>query len=125
MVVTVGERRYSSYSFLTSALDGGEWSASCPAFVGTCHANTILSSWNTFHEKSNRNTNFTNDTFLHKTTEETASSSSLSTLTQRQVANKLVYITLQKVGSVPTPLSNNRKAKPANQQIKLNVSIFC
>jgi hypothetical protein len=26
-----GERRYSSYSFLTSALDGGEWSASCPS----------------------------------------------------------------------------------------------
>jgi hypothetical protein len=26
----VGERRYSSYSFLTSALDGGEWSASRP-----------------------------------------------------------------------------------------------
>jgi hypothetical protein len=25
-----GERRYSSYSFLTSALDGGEWSASHP-----------------------------------------------------------------------------------------------
>jgi hypothetical protein len=25
-----GERRYSSYSFTTSALDGGEWSASCP-----------------------------------------------------------------------------------------------
>jgi hypothetical protein len=25
-----GERRYSSYSFLTSALDRGEWSASCP-----------------------------------------------------------------------------------------------
>jgi hypothetical protein len=25
-----GERRYSSYSYLTSALDGGEWSASCP-----------------------------------------------------------------------------------------------
>jgi hypothetical protein len=25
-----GERRYSSYSFSTSALDGGEWSASCP-----------------------------------------------------------------------------------------------
>jgi hypothetical protein len=24
------ERRYSSYSFLTSALDGGQWSASCP-----------------------------------------------------------------------------------------------
>jgi hypothetical protein len=24
----MGERRYSSYSFLTSALDGGEWSAS-------------------------------------------------------------------------------------------------
>jgi hypothetical protein len=24
------ERRYSSYSFSTSALDGGEWSASCP-----------------------------------------------------------------------------------------------
>jgi hypothetical protein len=27
---TLGERRYSSYSFLTSALDGGEWSASRP-----------------------------------------------------------------------------------------------
>jgi hypothetical protein len=26
----LGERRYSSYSFSTSALDGGEWSASCP-----------------------------------------------------------------------------------------------
>jgi hypothetical protein len=26
----LGERRYSSYSFLTSALDGGEWSASHP-----------------------------------------------------------------------------------------------
>jgi hypothetical protein len=25
-----GERRYSSYSFLTSVLDGGEWSASRP-----------------------------------------------------------------------------------------------
>jgi len=25
-----GDRRYSSYSFTTSALDGGEWSASCP-----------------------------------------------------------------------------------------------
>jgi hypothetical protein len=25
-----GERRYSSYSFLTSAVDGGEWSASRP-----------------------------------------------------------------------------------------------
>jgi hypothetical protein len=25
-----GERRYSSYSFLTSALEGGEWSASHP-----------------------------------------------------------------------------------------------
>jgi hypothetical protein len=25
-----GERRYSSYSFLTSALDGGEWSALRP-----------------------------------------------------------------------------------------------
>jgi hypothetical protein len=25
-----GERRYSSYSFLTSALDGGEWSESRP-----------------------------------------------------------------------------------------------
>jgi hypothetical protein len=25
-----GERRYSSYSFSTSALDGGEWSASHP-----------------------------------------------------------------------------------------------
>jgi hypothetical protein len=27
----LGERRYSSYSFLTSALDGGEWSAWCPS----------------------------------------------------------------------------------------------
>jgi hypothetical protein len=26
----LGERRYSSYSFLTSVLDGGEWSASRP-----------------------------------------------------------------------------------------------
>jgi hypothetical protein len=26
----LGERRYSSYSFLTSALDGGEWSTSRP-----------------------------------------------------------------------------------------------
>jgi hypothetical protein len=30
MVVLGGERRYSSYSFLTSALDGGEWSAPRP-----------------------------------------------------------------------------------------------
>jgi hypothetical protein len=28
-----GERRYSSYSFSTSALDGGEWSASRPGRV--------------------------------------------------------------------------------------------
>jgi hypothetical protein len=27
----LGERRYSSYSFLASSLDGGEWSASCPS----------------------------------------------------------------------------------------------
>jgi hypothetical protein len=27
------ERRYSSYSFTTSALDGDEWSASRPVFV--------------------------------------------------------------------------------------------
>jgi hypothetical protein len=27
----LGERRYSSYSFSISALDGGEWSASRPA----------------------------------------------------------------------------------------------
>jgi hypothetical protein len=26
----MGERRHSSYSYLTSALDGGEWSASRP-----------------------------------------------------------------------------------------------
>jgi hypothetical protein len=26
---TWGERRYSSYSFLTLALDGGDWSVSC------------------------------------------------------------------------------------------------
>jgi hypothetical protein len=29
-MVRLGERLYSSYSFLTSALDGGEWSASRP-----------------------------------------------------------------------------------------------
>jgi hypothetical protein len=29
----LGERRYSSYSFSTTALDGGEWSASCPGHV--------------------------------------------------------------------------------------------
>jgi hypothetical protein len=29
----LGERRYSSYSFSTSALDGGQWSASCPGRV--------------------------------------------------------------------------------------------
>jgi hypothetical protein len=28
---TLGERRYSSYSFLTWALEEGEWSASCPS----------------------------------------------------------------------------------------------
>jgi hypothetical protein len=28
--VHLGERRYSSYSFLTSALEGDEWSASRP-----------------------------------------------------------------------------------------------
>jgi hypothetical protein len=27
------ERRYSSYSFMTSALDGGEWSASRPGLA--------------------------------------------------------------------------------------------
>jgi hypothetical protein len=27
----LGERRYSSYSFFTSALDGDEWSESCPS----------------------------------------------------------------------------------------------
>jgi hypothetical protein len=30
MDAPVGERRHSSYSFSTSALDGGEWSASGP-----------------------------------------------------------------------------------------------
>jgi hypothetical protein len=30
MKVPGGERRHSSYSFSTSALDGGEWSASRP-----------------------------------------------------------------------------------------------
>jgi hypothetical protein len=30
MQAHLGDRRYSSYSFLTSALEGGEWSASCP-----------------------------------------------------------------------------------------------
>jgi len=29
----LGERRYSSYSFTTSALDGGEWSASRPGRI--------------------------------------------------------------------------------------------
>jgi hypothetical protein len=28
---TKGERKYSSYLFLTSGLDGGEWSVSCPS----------------------------------------------------------------------------------------------
>jgi hypothetical protein len=28
-----GDRKYSSYSFLTSALEGGEWSASRPRFT--------------------------------------------------------------------------------------------
>jgi hypothetical protein len=28
-----GERRYSSYLFLTSALEGGEWLASCPESI--------------------------------------------------------------------------------------------
>jgi hypothetical protein len=28
-----GESRYSSYSFFTLALDGGEWSASCPTIA--------------------------------------------------------------------------------------------
>jgi hypothetical protein len=28
-----GERRYGSYSFTTSALDGGEWSASRPGYA--------------------------------------------------------------------------------------------
>jgi hypothetical protein len=28
----MGERRYSSYSYLTSALNGGEWSASRPGW---------------------------------------------------------------------------------------------
>jgi hypothetical protein len=31
--VHLGERMYSSYSFLTSALEGGEWSASGPSRV--------------------------------------------------------------------------------------------
>jgi hypothetical protein len=33
MKVPGGERRHSSYSFLTLALDGGEWSASHPGSV--------------------------------------------------------------------------------------------
>jgi hypothetical protein len=28
-----GKRMYSSYTFTTSALDGGEWSASCPGLA--------------------------------------------------------------------------------------------
>jgi hypothetical protein len=31
----LGDRRYSSYYFLTSALEGGEWSASCPGHALT------------------------------------------------------------------------------------------
>jgi hypothetical protein len=31
--VHLGDRRYSSYSFLTSALEGGEWSVSHPAAI--------------------------------------------------------------------------------------------
>jgi hypothetical protein len=35
-----GKRRYSSYSFSTSALDGGEWSASRPGRVFTPREST-------------------------------------------------------------------------------------
>jgi hypothetical protein len=36
-----GERKYSSYSFLTSALDGGEWSASRPGRAFTPGERTL------------------------------------------------------------------------------------
>jgi hypothetical protein len=37
-----GERKYSSYSFSTSALDGGEWSASHPGRAFTPEERTPL-----------------------------------------------------------------------------------
>jgi hypothetical protein len=40
-----GERRYSSYSFLTSALDGGEWSASRPGRAFTPGERTPGTHW--------------------------------------------------------------------------------
>jgi hypothetical protein len=40
-----GERRYSSYSFTTSALDGGEWSASRPGRAFTPGERTPGTHW--------------------------------------------------------------------------------
>jgi hypothetical protein len=36
-----GKRRYSSYSFLTSAIDGGELSASSPLDTAKCHFKSL------------------------------------------------------------------------------------
>jgi hypothetical protein len=41
----LGERRYSSYSFSTSALDGGEWSASRPSCAFTPRERTPGTHW--------------------------------------------------------------------------------
>jgi hypothetical protein len=41
----LGERRYSSYSFSTSALDGGEWSASRPGHAFTPGERTPGTHW--------------------------------------------------------------------------------
>jgi hypothetical protein len=41
----LGERRYSSYSFSTSALDGGEWSASRPGRAFTTGERTPGTHW--------------------------------------------------------------------------------
>jgi hypothetical protein len=40
-----GERKYSFYSFLTSALDGGEWSALCPGPRFTPNIHWIWRFW--------------------------------------------------------------------------------
>jgi hypothetical protein len=49
----LGERRYSSYSFTTSALDGGEWSASRP---GRALPSDVR--WKIFHRTFSRTENF-------------------------------------------------------------------
>jgi hypothetical protein len=40
-----GDIRYSSYSFLTSVLDGGEWSVSCPGCTGMIPGTHWIGGW--------------------------------------------------------------------------------